>query len=125
MTNFEQFERSSAGRRAKTLLANSQLERIRMLTLEKLYATVLEEVSAALPGLIECGRFTTAMLCGPIRWAGWKGNAGGFSAGICMSHMQRAKVVTLVVYKTKSGRGARQYMLPSENLTVKYVIVQQ
>ncbi len=125
MTNCEQFERSSAGRRGKTLLANSKLGRIRMLTLEKLYATVLEAVSAALPGLIEGGRYTTATLCGPDLWAGWTGNAGGIAAGICASYMQRTKVVTLVVYKTKSGKGRRQYMLPPENITVKYVIVQQ
>ncbi len=93
--DFEDFARTSAGRRAASLLLTHAIKP------DAIFAIVLAEVTQNLPHLEEGGRYTTEMLCGPDLWANWL-TAERRVAGMCVAYFVRKKVVALYKHGTQS-----------------------
>ena len=100
--DFEDFARTSAGRRAATLLFTHEVKP------EQIFAMVLAEVTQILPELHECGRYTTENLCGSDTWDRWF-KAEGSVAGMCLAYMVRNGMVALFKHLTPSGKGKAKY----------------
>ena len=100
--DFEDFARTSAGRRAATLLLTHTVKP------EEIFAIVLAEVTQNLPHLDVDGRYTTEMLCGPDIWKKWY-EAEGSVAGMCLAFLVRKKEVKLYKHLTPSGKGKAKY----------------
>jgi len=100
--SFSDFETTSSGRRAKTMLEDHAVKP------QQVFATVLAEVTQALPYLEESGRYTTEMLCGPDIWANWL-TAESRVAGMCLVYMVRRRMVELFRHRTPSGGGKAKF----------------
>lgn len=100
--SFSDFEATSSGRRAATLL------RAHAVKPQQIFATVLAEVSQALPHLEEGGRYTTKDLCGSDIWATWF-TAERRVAGMCVAYIANAPDVMLYKHLTPSGKGSAKY----------------
>lgn len=109
--DFEKFKNTTSGRCAAQLLARSPVECIRAIDLAWLYHAVYEAVNEALPGMDEGCKYTVAMLFYPEIWSGWKGNAAGRVAGICLSYLVRIEAVPLELHTTPRQKGIRKYTL--------------
>jgi hypothetical protein len=101
-SDFEDFARTSAGRRATAVLRKNKA------TPEKIFAMVLAQVTENLPHLKDDFRYTAAMLCGPDIWATWF-TAERRVAGMCVSYFAKKPDVALYKHFTPSGKGKAKY----------------
>jgi hypothetical protein len=100
--DFEDFARTSAGRRAATLLLTHVVKP------DEIFATVLAQLTEILPILEEHGRYTTEDLCGPDLWANWF-TAERRVAGMCVAYLAKKPDVALYKHITPSGKGKAKY----------------
>ncbi len=100
--DFEDFARTSASRRAATLLLTHAIKP------DEIFAIVLAQVTEILPMLEERGRYTTEDLCGPDTWAAWY-EAERSVAGMCLAYLVRKKEIGLYKHLTPSGKGKAKY----------------
>ena len=103
---FASFLRTSAGRRATTLMLGRKHQ------LPEIFDSVLHEVTFAIPSLIVGGKYTTAQLSNPTTWSSWF-TAEHRVAGMCLAFFVRERVIGLVLHRTRSGKGTKRYCLPS------------
>lgn len=100
--DFEDFARTSAGRRATAVLRNHKAMP------DEIFAMVLAQVTEILPILEEGGRYTTEMLCGPELWARWF-TAERRVAGMCVAYLAKKPDVALYKHLTPAGKGKAKY----------------
>ncbi len=100
--DYEDFMKTSSGRRAATLLAADRVKPGRI------YTTVLTAVTRAMPRLRDGKKYTTAMLCAPTVWSELSPGEGCV-AGMCLAYLVRNKMVALRLHRTPSGKGTRRY----------------
>lgn len=104
---FETFEKTSAGRRAATLLRDS------IVTPAQFYDAVHVAVVEHLPYLDDGRRYTTEEQCGPELWSAWFTGERRV-AGMCLAHLVKVGSVPLTLHYTRSGKGKKRYYLSPE-----------
>jgi hypothetical protein len=100
--DFADFAGTSSGRRAETLLFAHKV------TAAQIFATVLDEVTQAIPHLLDGCKYSTQMLCDPAIWPTWS-KAKRCVAGMCLAYLVRNRVLQLFRHLTPSGKGKTQY----------------
>ena len=102
---FDQFSKTSSGRRAATLMATHTK------TTAQLFNAVQTDLAAALPRLIAGKKYTAKQLCSPATWSPVR-IAENRVAGMILAYLVKVGAVPLTLHRTRSGKGTKRYRLP-------------
>jgi hypothetical protein len=112
--DYADFAGTSSGRRAETLLLTHKVSP------GQIFATVLAEVTQAVPHLEDGAKYTSEKICDPDIWSKWS-LAERRVAGMCLAYLVRNRAVPLYRHYTLSGKGTARYCTQPSQMPEKRI----